>query len=76
MEKENLDNGIKPDVGGNEALRVAVDFAEWIAKENYVKCIDGNWLRINDKKPIDFKKKSTIILYKLFRRSTAKATDR
>jgi hypothetical protein len=24
MEKENLDNGIKPDVSGNEALRVAL----------------------------------------------------
>ena len=35
MEKENLDNGIKPDVSGNEALRVAVYFANWIVDKGY-----------------------------------------
>lgn len=41
MEKENLDKrdsiGIKPDVNENEALRVAVDFADWMKKKGWKK---------------------------------------
>ena len=39
MEKENLDNGIKPDVSGNEALRVALPSETMRAFDELANCL-------------------------------------
>lgn len=77
MKKENLDNGIKPDVSGNEALREAVAFADWLNEQEWnTDCeVVGTWKKaIDDEDEEDFIYKKTEELYDEF--LSAKATDR
>jgi len=73
-QKSNLD---QPIVSGNEALRVAVDFAEWLYENNnYRKSGTGEkkWCDWNQYGKIDYFSLEEI--YKKYEKKSAKATDR
>ena len=71
---------VQNDVSGNEALRVAVAFADWIHLHSYSKTTQGwIWARGEYPFPIQpdkIEKYSTNELYEKFKSETAKATDR
>ena len=44
----------------------AIAFADWIAKEHYVKTISGKWLKIDPSGTMDTTRYTTSGLFKIF----------